>query len=297
MNAMGIFGHGVIIMYNMRGNIVYSSACDEQAYVEILKASGAMEKLNREYLHVIEWEGYSISIDTIELKGERYCITHIIPNISRVEHYRQLAYKDCLTGLYNRNFWEHIKSGSMDMLNYDAYTIILIDIDNLKYINDETGHSGGDYAIRKVAKAIKSSIRDTDIAIRYGGDEFLIIIPGIEEDISAKKVIYRIRARIAKLNMNEGLQMSVSAGYASGNGFRSLKETADLADRAMFKEKRNKKELPSMVSRTEISAIRDYIEDTRKCLNDLITDSLDGDLDSEELLKVSGELDELIESL
>lgn len=294
MEEMGIVGHGAIIIYTIQGDIIYSNTCDENVYMDIIKNSDAMKKLDEKYIHIKEWCGYSIFLDNIELAGGIYNIAHIMPKQNNIEYYRHLAYRDCLTGLYNRNFWEHIKAGLVDIIDYDYYTIILLDMDNLKDINDEIGHRSRDCAIKKVSKAIQSSIRDTDIAIRCGGDEFIVIVPGLGGRKVAEKIVYRIKAKVARINITDDMQLSISAGYASGRGLESIEKTSDLADYEMLKEKRNKKGLLHMMGTTELEAIKEYIEDARERLNDLIIESLGEELDSDTLLKVSRELDELI---
>lgn len=291
---MEIIGHGVIIVYTTEGRVIYCNTNDEEPYIDILKDSGVMNKSHMDSMHTEEWKDYSIFLDIVELEGDFCNIVHILPKVNKVEYFRQLAYRDCLTGLYNRNFWEDIKAGSVDVLGCDNYTIILLDMDNLKNINMATGHRGGDKAIKNTAYAIKNSIRDTDIAFRIGGDEFLILIPGREGEIAARKIVYRIKGKLARLNICDDTQASISAGYASGKGLKSLEETANIADRRMFEEKRNKKGLLPVLDKATLCAIREYIEESRRRLDDLITESIDGDLSSEALLKASQELDELI---
>lgn len=291
---MGIMGHGVIIIYTTEGSVIYCNTHDQEPYIDILKDSGIMKESHIDSMHTEEWRDCSIFLDMIDIEDKLYNIAHILPRINKVDYYRRLAYRDCLTGLYNRNFWEDIKAGSVDILDCDDYTIIWMDMDNLKSINMETGHSGGDKAIKNIAHAIKDSIRDTDIAFRFGGDEFLILIPGMDGEIAARKIIYRIKAKLARMNICGDIKTSISAGYARGKGFKSLEETANMADRRMFEEKRQKKGLLPVMDKTTLCAIREYIEESRSRLNDLITESIDENLSSDALLKASQELDELI---
>ncbi|HHW70653.1 MAG TPA: diguanylate cyclase [Clostridiales bacterium] len=285
---------GVILIWNMQGDIIYANTQNEDIYIEILENMGIAVGMKEFHKCVMEWNGYNAFIDVMEIKGDIYVLANIIYRDSGMKRYKYLAYTDCLTNLYNRNFWEHMKSGEIEVSDYESYIIILLDVDNLKDVNDEIGHRGGDFALQRVAQAIRSSIRQTDIAIRYGGDEFLIIISDPKDDISPDAIIDRIRAKVAKINIDEDMHMSISAGYARGRGWKTLEETANLADFEMFKEKRAKKEFLSSMGREELNYIRTHIEYMRESLNKQIEICQEEKIDLEFLLKMSGELDEMI---
>jgi diguanylate cyclase (GGDEF)-like protein len=114
-----------------------------------------------------ELEDYIVTVDRLCIEGKLFWVV----GIESEENF--LIYKDFTTGLYNRNYWEDIKNGIQKFSGVVSYSIILIDIDNLKEKNDTYGHLEGDKAIKIVGKAIQNAIRENDIAIHYGGDEFL----------------------------------------------------------------------------------------------------------------------------
>lgn len=290
----GRLGSGVIVIWNVLGDIVYTNATPEDIYIDILKRTNIIGNLEMHTSQTIEWNNYSIFVDTIYLDDELYGIANIVYREDGIDYYRYLAYNDCMTDLYNRNFWEHMKSGDIQPLDCDCYTTILIDVDNLKNVNDEIGHGRGDCVLQKIAQAIKSSIRKTDIAIRYGGDEFIIILPAPYETFGPEKVINRIRAKVAKINIDESMQMSISAGYAMGKGWENLEDTANRADYEMFREKKAKKQLLTMLDNADINDIKRNVEYARERLNKAIELYSVDCLDSELLLKMSRELDELI---
>lgn len=121
-----------------------------------------------------------------------------------------------------------------------SYSIIIIDIDNLKERNDMYGHIEGDKAIEIVGAAIQDSIRENDIPIHYGGDEFLIILSNTNSK-GAEKAIERIRNEIAKKCGDEKIKVEISAGIACSDCVNDLEAMMQSADKKMYNEKRQKK--------------------------------------------------------
>ena len=113
-------------------------------------------------------------------------------NMEKEKHYRQRLNRDALTGTYNRRYYEEVVRN-----NIGPSCIALMDIDDFKICNDTYGHHAGDLALETVAKAIRSCIRETDLLIRYGGDEFLLVLPGIPADYLRTK-LEQIRAAVQK---------------------------------------------------------------------------------------------------
>ena len=103
--------------------------------------------------------------------------------ISKLSGYNEKLYTDVMTGIYNRRFFEE-KIKNME----DEAGIAVIDLDDFKLHNDTYGHSAGDAALITTANIIKKYIRKTDILIRYGGDEFLLILPSIKKHIFEDKL-------------------------------------------------------------------------------------------------------------
>lgn len=149
----------------------------------------------------------------------------------------EMALKDEMTGLYNKRFFEFIidryKSEDMDV------GVVFLDLDNFKKINDTYGHLFGDEIIKKVADAIRKSIRDIDYAFRFGGDEFVIIIFSGTEVLS--KISKRIINKINSITLKNGLKLDCSLGYAHRPGdTQDLEEVIKLADERMYEEKKIK---------------------------------------------------------
>lgn len=146
-----------------------------------------------------------------------------------------LSYHDQLTDLYNRRFFE-IELKRLDTSRNFPLTIIMGDVNGLKHINDNFGHSIGDELLIKVANAIKKGCRDDDIASRLGGDEFVIILPKTKET-EAEKIIKRIKDLL--LNEKAGnLPISISFGYETKRDIKQeMNDILKRAEENMYKVK------------------------------------------------------------
>jgi two-component system cell cycle response regulator len=156
------------------------------------------------------------------------------------EENKRLAVTDPLTGLSNRHRLQDVLNGELERASRYSrpLSIIMIDMDELKAINDTLGHPAGDEALKMVANAIEHCIRKVDLAARFGGDEFVIVLP--EADVSvAVSVAQRINQEVEKLKV-EDKQLAISLGVASWNKTYTTPEIfIDAADRAMYQAKRS----------------------------------------------------------
>ncbi|MBI3979587.1 MAG: GGDEF domain-containing protein [Chloroflexi bacterium] len=164
----------------------------------------------------------------------------------RVEIERQLHEKartDFLTGLYNRaGLDETLEREAARAQRHDRpLALILIDIDSLKAVNDQYGHQAGDEVIRLVGDVLRRSLRITDIAARYGGDEFVVILPETDMD-GACAVMRKIGEVVREQSIYRGLPavVTVSMGAAEGHDAATL---LDAADRAMYRGRQESRSL------------------------------------------------------
>lgn len=147
---------------------------------------------------------------------------------ARMAHsYRRLAYEDAITkGPNRRAFDDHLALLS-DTPEAAPVTILMLDLDSFKQVNDTHGHAAGDVALREVFKAIESCLREGDFAARLGGDEFALLLPHTEI-AEAKKVAARVLAAIGPAGSEEGLTATIGIAPLKGGLRRALLE-ADLA--------------------------------------------------------------------
>lgn len=151
------------------------------------------------------------------------------------------AITDPLTTLYNRRYFEEfIEKEAVRALRVNQpFTLIGIDLDYLKQINDKYGHSYGDLAIKTVADVLKINARSIDIAARMGGEEFNVLLPGVDSKggiIAAE----RIRSAIAECKLDQIGQITASIGVATFmEHSNKIDELLELTDQAMYSAKRN----------------------------------------------------------
>lgn len=146
---------------------------------------------------------------------------------------KQIANSDVLTGVANRlALEEYIAALEAKPEGLSQTCVIAIDIDNFKFVNDQYGHIVGDQVITMIADQLKRNVRASDLIVRYGGDEFLIVLENIQMD-AAKAIAENIRLGVIQENimipsLAEAIQVSVSIGVAIGaNSWLALLEKAD----------------------------------------------------------------------
>jgi diguanylate cyclase (GGDEF)-like protein/PAS domain S-box-containing protein len=152
-----------------------------------------------------------------------------------------LAHYDTLTGVFNRNYLEILIDFESQNARKERYplNVILIDVDNFKYFNDQYGHDFGDKVLSGVASLMAGKLRESDYIGRYGGDEFLIILPRITKQ-EATIVAQRILDALPCLNVEDSREViGVSMGIAEHSPELDLRATIKLADDAMFRAKKN----------------------------------------------------------
>lgn len=157
-----------------------------------------------------------------------------------------LYIKDSLTGLYNR-FGYNSFAGNLFKNNHGKIYVVFIDMDNLKVLNDTYGHDYGDLALKGIAEAIKYVYTDTDVKVRMGGDEFLVLGPYVDED-SLNKKEQQLSEYLLEYTtrVNLPIKLEVSTGHSFSDGYKSMECTGlesmlKLADGNMYEHKQEKK--------------------------------------------------------
>jgi diguanylate cyclase (GGDEF)-like protein len=164
-------------------------------------------------------------------------------------HLYTMAMVDGLTGLFVRRYFDARVDEEIERARRysQAFSVVMIDIDDFKHLNDTHGHLIGDRVLREVAAAVKGELRGVDTAARYGGEELVIILPRTEL-VAAFALAERVRARIADRRIAVGpdgpvLSVSASFGIAAypDSGLGSAEDLVRRADRALYRAKRSGK--------------------------------------------------------
>lgn len=201
-------------------------------------------------IEIFEGKLYQLITRYMEIEGEAYVMELVRGldsdwKIGQIDHekvvnlfmnYNDKLYKDAITDTYNRRYYEdEIKEKK------DNAGVALIDLDDFKLYNDTYGHNAGDVALCTVADVIEGSIRRSDRLIRFGGDEFLLVMPGIEEDAFIKK-LQMIQQKVNKTIIPgySKIQLTISVGGVLNNG-GTIETAVKHADHLMYqaKEKKN----------------------------------------------------------
>lgn len=218
--------------------------CDNCISVKALR-----EKTKKTKLEFMDNEVFKVIAKYMEIDGEPYVMEllnrmeeeNFVDSMGReklVEKltvYNEKLYKDVLTGAYNRLYYEEDVKKRMQTSG-----VALIDVDDFKLYNDTYGHLTGDMALVTVANAIRKCIRKTDILVRYGGDEFILVLPGVNEDILIRK-LQRVQQAIqhASIPGYSKLQLSVSIGGVISSN-ESIESAVSRADKLMYQAKTEK---------------------------------------------------------
>ena len=180
---------------------------------------------------------------------------------------KEELYKDPLTGAYNRRYYEEVIRKSIGPAG-----IALMDVDDFKICNDTYGHHAGDLALEAAANAIRSCIRNADLLIRYGGDEFLLVLPGIPSDILQAK-LEQIRAAVQQATVPgyPHFRLSLSIGGTMQAITDSMENAVRRADRLMYQAKGRKNAVMVEVPGHSLAALEKLLQNKSQIL--LVDDS------------------------
>ncbi len=240
----------LIVFFDQEGDVVFCNfETFDRAYLKDLYGllKETLEVNNWEKTHLKEFklrEGLYVNgwvlpggENNVHIIFIAYDITPLIEEKQRLE---EKASKEAFTSLYNRDFFEdYFKKVVLNSQESGKWSLIFVDIDDMKKINDRFGHVVGDKVIQATAEAIRSSIRKTDIAARWGGDEFVILISG-SLDV-ASQVAERIRNNLKDVVISEKddqrVTFSLSVGVVEIEKDRDYETILKEADRLLYKAK------------------------------------------------------------
>jgi diguanylate cyclase (GGDEF)-like protein len=189
-----------------------------------------------------------VTRQSIVLRRDRHLRQEIGELSTQIDGLISQVGRDPLTGLLNHTaIHERIDHElAFGRVNGEPVAVALIDVDNFKSINDSLGHQAGDRVLRAVASVLTAACRGTDVAARYAGDEFMLLLPGLDES-NAGVVCVRIAREVRRINddLNFGqiARVSLSIGVAVTHKCRrSVSQTVAIADAAMYDAKENGKD-------------------------------------------------------
>jgi diguanylate cyclase (GGDEF)-like protein len=167
-----------------------------------------------------------------------------IENARQMIHLQNAAFTDPLTGAYNHRYFRNELECILDKQSDTLVSLIMLDLNDLKIINDTYGHTKGDYVLQQIATVLKQNVRGMDIVSRYGGDEFAVILPGADTE-EALLVAQRVETAVAEHCFLENFQVTASWGAITtrGRDVVSVNSFIDMADAKLYNMKKMRRTL------------------------------------------------------
>ena len=196
-------------------------------------------------------DAYQVISKYVEVEG-RACVLELVVRLRKdmplsfhgrehlvrsLHQYSQELYLDALTGAFNRRYYEEQFCGQDS-----ADGVAVLDVDNFKAINDTYGHPAGDAALRTIVQAIVGCIRNSDILIRYGGDEFLLVFPDIPEPVFHRR-LQEISSAVSDATVPDHPEMRLSVSVGGVYKMSPLSDAVYRADTLMYKAKTEKRRM------------------------------------------------------
>ena len=176
---------------------------------------------------------------------------------AREQKLKEELYRDPLTGAYNRRYYEEVVRKIIGPAG-----VALLDVDDFKICNDTYGHHAGDMALKTAANAIQSRIRKSDLLIRCGGDEFLLVLPGIPGDFLRTKLEQICTAvQMASVPGYSHFRISLSIGGTMQSITDPMENVVRRADRLMYQAKRRKNTVTVEVPGQDLAALERLLQE------------------------------------
>ena len=219
-----------------------SSRCENCISSKVFARKGFLNKIEFK-----DDQAYFVMAKYVEVGG-RGCVLEMVSKLSdgrwldmggrrmlldRGSNFDRSAFVDSLTGAYSRQYFECFLAESEQVEG-----VVMIDVDHFKEVNDRFGHLVGDKALQSVAQSILSNLRQTDVLVRYGGDEFLLLVPHIRP---GEHVIQRVREAAASARVEGYPELELSASVGGVCGVHPLTEAIRQADAKMYQNKAERK--------------------------------------------------------
>ncbi len=208
----------------VNSDLIYGE--DKARYAELInRIRGLRESTIYDELRFFSSGKYMwFSVYVTTLKSTEHGSRRVIGKLTNIDEQKQreerllvMAQTDLLTGLYNKTTTERLITEFLSRGTEGCHAMMLLDLDDLKYINDTYGHTMGDAALREVAKTLKSSFRHADIIGRVGGDEFMVFLCSCGSPAQAEKLAEALLDKIANLSADDtvSIPLSISLGITT----------------------------------------------------------------------------------
>ena len=185
-----------------------------------------------------------IAVNLLNVLSQRIRESNIVllGNLEIQREYRNKAETDSLTALHNRTWFEEVFPKQLELCERIGQhcSLLMLDVDHFKKVNDQYGHQNGDEALRHIGRLLLRNLRGTDLCARYGGEELIVLMPGTEVSqarLTAERLRESIAASLLSLPDGRQLKLTISGGIAQWQPGVALSTLIDSADRALYHAK------------------------------------------------------------
>lgn len=231
-----------IFLYNKAVNLVNRINGPLKKIIEMTKNLGTKKEIEKLIpCGIVEIDILSDNFNNLAQKLDERT-KKLVDTQAQKELHEKLANTDSLTGIYNRRFLDDFSSNYLKIVKREDkdLSLLIIDIDNFKNKNDTYGHETGDIIIKKLVSYIKNVVRDNDIIVRYGGDEFIIVLPNTNIK-NSKKVAEKLLSYINEINQLESkeLYFTITIGVSAyEDSDKNVRDIINRADESLYQAKK-----------------------------------------------------------
>lgn len=266
----------------------------EEHFENCIVRQAFSSKKQKSKLEILDGRIYQIIARYIQIDGEPYVMELLrcldsgwatgkldyASLLNTFNYYNDKLYKDAVTDAYNRRYYEDELKDKIENAG-----VALIDVDDFKLFNDTYGHNAGDMALNRVVETIRQNIRKSDILVRFGGDEFLLVMPDIVEDAFVQKLqLIRHRIHDTYVPGYPNLKLSISTGGVLCAG-ETIEKAMNKADRLMYRAKISKNKViteqdeRNAVAKSEVSKQKILVIDDSEMNRNLLREVLGEDFE------------------
>ncbi|MBB1268899.1 diguanylate cyclase domain-containing protein [Shewanella sp. SR44-3] len=220
-----------INIYNKWHNVSIIEDIDYEMAARVLLLLGGC-------IFLLLYRNYCINQYSIELEQHNKQLDALRLSLEQKNHQLDfLAKHDPLTQLYNRHYFHsHFVDNASENLDDSPTSLIIMDADHFKLINDNFGHSVGDHVLSVLAQLLKTTVHNSDVVARWGGEEFIIVCPNVELD-EAYALCQRLAAKLQQTDFGAGINITCSYGIAKLTSGEPILACLERADKALYRAK------------------------------------------------------------